>query len=526
MTFAARKAPRPVALVILDGWGVSETNPSPVTVANTPAFRGLWDACPHTLLDASGEAVGLRDGQMGDSNVGHLNIGAGRIVYQDIVRISRHIKDGSFFSNPALMAAVDNAKRRSSALHLMGLVSDGGVHSGQDHLYALIDMAKNSGLERVCVHAFLDGRDVPPASAAKYLAGLEKKIEAAGVGRIVSMTGRFYAMDRDKRWERLERAYKLLTRGEGDPFPGWRQALDAAYSRGETDEFVSPAALSCDPDDFIKSGDSVIFFNFRADRARELTRAFVDDDFSGFPRGAKVDVLFCGMVRYEEGLPGSYAYLPLTLNNTLGEVVSSAGLRQLRIAETEKYAHVTFFLNGKKDRSFPGEDRILIPSPKEVATYDQKPEMSAFEVTDAAVEKIASREYDLIVVNYANPDMVGHTGVFQAGVRALEAVDVCLGRLIRALLGAGGAALIVADHGNIEELVQEAGPEAGASFKGHTYHSSNPVPCILAERCREKRTLRRGILADVAPTALDLMGLERPPEMDRESLIVPPLSGR
>ncbi len=541
MSFRAGKAPRPVALVILDGWGVSKTSPSPVTVADAPVFRALWDACPHTLLDASGEAVGLRHGQMGDSNVGHLNIGAGRIVYQDIVRISRHIRDGSFFSNPAFMAAVDNVKRRSSTLHLMGLVSDGGVHSGQDHLYALIDLAKNNGLEKVRVHAFLDGRDVPPNSAAQYLAGLENKLETAGVGRMASVMGRFYAMDRDKRWERLEKAYKLLIRGEGDTFTGWRQALDAAYCRGETDEFVSPAALSCDPEDFINPGDSVIFFNFRADRAREITRAFVDDDFLGFPRGPKVDVCFCGMVRYEEDLPGNYAYLPLILDNTLGEVVSAAGLRQLRIAETEKYAHVTFFLNGKKDRPFPGEDRILVPSPKEVATYDEKPEMSAAEVTDAAIEKIASGEYDLMVINYANPDMVGHTGVFKAGVKALEAVDACLGRLVRALLNSGGAALMVADHGNIEELVQEAGPLA----QGHTYHSSNPVPCILVEPgevevvLRNARvcfspglpgasgtTLKPGILADVAPTVLDLMGLAKPPEMDRETLIVPPFSGR
>ncbi len=523
MTDGVRKVPKPVTLVILDGWGVSDKSPTPVTAANTPVFRGLLASYPHTLLRASGEWVGLRAGQMGDSNVGHLNIGAGRIVYQDVVRISRAIADGSFFSNGALLSAMEHAKSRGSALHLMGLLSDGGVHSSLDHLYALLDMAHRFCLKRVLVHGFLDGRDVPPTSAGTYLAGLEHKLKETG-GRLVSLVGRFYAMDRDKRWDRVEAAYDMLTEGKGHFCTGWKEALESAYGKGETDEFLSPTVLSQDPRDFIQEGDSVVFFNFRADRARELTKAFVSDEFEGFFRGNRLDVHFCGMVRYEEGLSGNYAYLPLLLEDTLGEVVSRSGKKQLRVAETEKYAHVTFFLNGKKDEPFPGEDRVLVPSPRDVATYDEKPEMSAAGITEEAVKAVRSGQYDLIIINYANPDMVGHTGVFEAGVLALETVDECLGRLIGALNEAGGACLIIADHGNIEEMV--LGEETSG---GHTYHSTNPVPCILVKGDPEELrgvTLRPGILADVAPTVLDLMGLSRPPEMDRTTLIVPPFSGR
>lgn len=526
--------PRPVSLVILDGWGLSEHSSGPPTVtmeAQTPNFRRLLADYPHTKLDASGEAVGLMPGQMGDSNVGHLNIGAGRIVYQDVVRISKEMRKGAFFKNPAFLGAVRNAKEKGSSLHFMGLLSDGGVHSLETHLFALIDVCKSQGLSKVFVHAFLDGRDVPPRSAATYFELLGAKLAEAGTGRIATMQGRFYVMDRDKRWDRVEKAYRLLTRGEGLAARDWREGLAQSYARDESDEFVRPTRIGSAPqgglpdvqggfpkdgfskDALIKDGDSIIFFNFRADRAREITHAFVDDEFTAFDRGHRPDVYYCGVIRYEEDLAGHYAYVPMTLDNTLGAVVSKAGLRQLRIAETEKYAHVTFFLNGKKDDPFPGEDRVLIPSPKEVPTYDLKPEMSAYRVTDAAVDRVRSQVYDLIVLNYANPDMVGHTGVYGAAVKALEAVDECLGRFLGAVLDGGGVALVVADHGNIEDLRR-------GDTRAHTYHSMNPVPCVLAGRDVSGVRLRAGgVLADVAPTVLELLGIPKPAEMDRQSLI-------
>ena len=506
---------RPVALVVLDGWGLSDVVPNAASEASTPNFRRLLDTYPNTTLDASGEAVGLMPGQMGDSNVGHLNIGAGRIVYQDVVRISRDIRSGAFFRNPELLGAMRNAKEKGSSLHLMGLLSDGGVHSLEDHLFALLDMAKREGVGKVFIHAFLDGRDVPPRSAAGYLEQLERKIRESGVGMLSTMQGRFYAMDRDKRWERLQQAYELLTLGRGRVARDWREGLAASYADDISDEFVQPTRFAGVPDEgFIRDGDSVVLFNFRADRAREISRAFADDRFDGFERPVWPRVYYCGMVRYEEGLPGHYAYLPLTLDNTLGEVVSNAGKRQLRIAETEKYAHVTFFLNGKKDEPFPGEDRVLIPSPKDVPTYDLKPEMSAYEVTREAVSRVRSGVYDLVVLNYANPDMVGHTGSYRSAVKALEVVDECLGRFLDAVLEQGGAALVMADHGNVEDVR----PEGGGA---HTYHSLNPVPCILVSSGEERFELRRdGVLADAAPTILELMGIPKPVEMDRDSLIV------
>ncbi len=513
---------RPVALIILDGWGLTSKEASAATAARTPRFSALLKEYPSTVLEASGEAVGLMPGQMGDSNVGHLNIGAGRIVYQDVMRISRDIENGSFFKNPALLGAMEHAWERSSALHLMGLVSDGGVHSLDTHLYALLRMAKENGVGKVFVHAFLDGRDVPPRSAAVYLERLENKMNELSTGAIASLTGRYWAMDRDKRWDRVERAYRLLTKGEGLRARTWREALKEAYARDESDEFVQPTAIelpggpAC-----IRDGDAVIFFNFRADRARELTYAFSYDEFEWFDRGKRPDVYFCTMMRYEETLEVPYAYLPLTLDNTLGEVVSKAGLKQLRIAETEKYAHVTFFINGKKDDPFPGEDRVLIPSPKSVPTYDLKPEMSAPEVTEEALRRIETDEYDLIILNFANPDMVGHTGVFEAAVKALETVDECLGKLVDAILAKGGVALVVADHGNIEDLAPEGdGKGASQTAPSHTYHSMNPVPCILVGEKYKRARLRQGVLADVAPTVLHLMGLPKPPEMDRDSLII------
>ncbi len=508
---AGAGGPRPVALVILDGWGVAARGPNACNIARTPTFHSINREYPSTCLHASGEAVGLVEGQMGDSNVGHLNIGAGRIVYQDVVRISREIREGRFFSNPALTGAIGHAKESGAAVHLMGLLSDGGVHSLDTHVFALLDMCKREGMENVFVHAFLDGRDVPPKSAASFLGPLEDKMEELGVGFLCTVQGRFYAMDRDKRWDRLEKGYRLLTAGEGLRTRSWREGLSAAYERGETDEFVSPFFI--EGGDVVKDGDSVIFWNYRADRAREIAHAFIDREFAGFSRGRRADIRFCGMVRYEESLGGDYAYLPVTMENTLGEVVSKAGMRQLRIAETEKYAHVTFFLNGKKDDPFPGEDRVLIPSPKDVATYDLKPQMSAYEVTEEAVKRVRSGDYDLIVLNFANPDMVGHTGCFDAAVSALETVDECLGKLLDVVLSVGGVALVIADHGNIEDVNR-------GSNVAHTYHSLNMVPCILVGRRMAGVKLRSGgVLANVAPTVLELLGLPKPVEMDRESLI-------
>ncbi|HHT84341.1 MAG TPA: 2,3-bisphosphoglycerate-independent phosphoglycerate mutase [Firmicutes bacterium] len=512
--------PRPVVLVILDGWGLSDcTTQTAVSQANTENMTKLMQQYPSTCLEAAGEAVGLMPGQMGDSNVGHLNIGAGRIVYQDLVRISNDIKRGAFFENPVLLDAIENVKRNSSALHLMGLVSDGGVHSHQEHLYALLTMAKTHGLDKVFVHAFLDGRDVPPQSASIYLESLEEKIAGLGTGRIASITGRYYAMDRDKRWDRTQAAYDMLTLGKARSARDWRDALDTAYAEGETDEFVLPTVLGYEAS-VVQTGDSLVFFNFRADRARQISHAFCDREFTAFPRTKHPEVFFAGMLRYEEELEGHFAYPPLILKNTLGEVISSAGLTQLRIAETEKYAHVTFFFSGKREDPFPGEDRCLIPSPK-VATYDQKPEMSAPEVTDEVIKRIQGGKYDFVVLNYANPDMVGHTGCFHAAKRAVEVVDSCLGRLIPAVLAGGGAALIIADHGNVEELVEFQEGEEG----GHTYHTSNNVPCILVTKDnqvsgRVVKGLRKGILADVAPTILEIMELDKPAEMDRDSLIL------
>lgn len=511
--------PRPVVLVILDGWGISGcTAPTAVSQANIQNMTRLMQQYPNTCLEAAGEAVGLMPGQMGDSNVGHLNIGAGRIVYQDLVRISNDIKRGAFFENPVLLDAIENVKQRGSALHLMGLVSDGGVHSHQEHLYALLALAKDHGLDKVFVHAFLDGRDVPPQSASIYLEALENKLAGLGIGRIASITGRYYAMDRDKRWDRTQAAYDVLTLGQGRSARDWQEALTRAYAKGETDEFVFPTVVG-EQAATVKTGDSLVFFNFRADRARQISHAFCDEEFEPFPRTAHPEVFFVGMLRYEADLAGHFAYSPLILKNTLGEVVSNAGLTQLRIAETEKYAHVTFFFNGKKEDPFPGEDRCLIPSPK-VATYDQKPEMSAVEVTDETIKRIQSGKYDFVVLNYANPDMVGHTGCFRSAKRAVEVVDQCLGRLVPVFLDQGGAALIIADHGNVEELT-----ETSEDGRSHTYHTSNNVPCILVTgdnkvRGRAVKRLRQGILADVAPTILEIMELDKPAEMDRDSLIV------
>ena len=505
---------KPVALIVLDGFGLSETaEGNAISAAQTPTIDWLNENVPHSVLAASGGSVGLMDGQMGDSNVGHLNLGAGRIVYQDVVRISNSIKSGDFFENEALVAAMEHPKQTGGALHLMGLVSPGGVHSHSEHLYALLQMAKDRGLTKVYVHAFLDGRDVPPSSADQYLADLEAEIDRVGLGQIASISGRYYAMDRDKRWERVVQAYKALL-GEGRTAPDSATAITQAYAQGETDEFVVPTVITdqgraVGP---IQDGDSVLFFNFRADRAREISWAFVNKDFDGFDRGKQLEVLFTTMTQYDAHLAVPFAFSPQDLKNTLGQYLAGLGKTQLRIAETEKYAHVTFFFNGGVEEPNPGEDRILVPSPK-VPTYDLQPQMSAPEVTEKVVDAINRGIYDLVVLNYANCDMVGHTGVFDAARQAVEAVDTGLGKVLEAIKSQGGMALITADHGNAEQMLD---PETG---EPHTAHTTNLVPVWLFNAPAGYK-LKQGILADMAPSLLELMNVPQPPEMTGESIIV------
>lgn len=510
------RIPRPVVLVVLDGWGLREADEgNAVAQAQLPVYRRLLQTYPWTRLEAAGEAVGLPAGQMGNSEVGHLNLGAGRIVYQELTRISRAIADGSFFRNPVLLEAMEKAK--GGALHLMGLVSDGGVHSHLEHVYGLLEMAKRHGLSRVFLHAFLDGRDVPPASALTYLDQLERRCRELGVGRIATVMGRYYAMDRDKRWERTEKAYRALVRGEGERARHFREGVERSYARGVTDEFVMPIVLEDEdkrPLATVRTGDVVIFFNFRADRARQLTRAFVDREFAGFDRGADRPLVhFVCLTQYDVTIEAPVAFPPELPRQTLGEVLAANGKKQLRIAETEKYAHVTFFFNGGVEAPNAGEDRILIPSPK-VPTYDLKPEMSAFEVTATVEEKIRADLYDVIIMNYANPDMVGHTGVMAAAVKALEAVDTCLGRVVEAVLARGGVVLVTGDHGNAEMMLEEDG-------QPHTAHTTSLVPFILVgEAYRGARLRPCGALRDVAPTMLTILRLPKPAEMTGESLIL------
>ena len=507
---------RPVALVILDGWGINPVcDNNAVCQAKTPRLDALFKEYPSAHLGASGMAVGLPDGQMGNSEVGHLNIGAGRVVYQDFTRITKSIKDGDFFDNPILCEAIDKVKSSGGTLHLMGLLSDGGVHSHNTHLYALVDLARRRGLEKVFVHAFMDGRDTPPKSGAGYLRELEEKLEELGVGRVATVTGRYWAMDRDNRWDRVQRAYRAMTEGEGVKAASSAEAIEGSYNAGKNDEFVEPRVIAENdaPVGTVGDGDGVIFFNFRSDRAREITRAFTDDSFKGFERLAFPDLAtYVCMTEYDATFDLPVAFPPATLPELLGEVVSQAGKRQLRIAETEKYAHVTFFFNGGSEEPFPGEERKLIPSPQEVATYDEKPEMSAFEVTDEVVSRVQSQEYDLIVLNYANCDMVGHTGFLDAAIKAMEAVDASVGRIVDAVIAVGGALLITADHGNCEQMTDNKG---GA----HTAHTSNLVPVILVDDERRTAKLRGGILADLAPTILQLMAIEAPAEMTGKSLL-------
>lgn len=506
---------KPVMLMILDGFGIGPDGPgNAVRLAKKPNFDRLISTWPATRLKASGLSVGLPEGQMGNSEVGHLNIGSGRIVYQELTRISKDIDDGGFYKNEALLGAVTNAKENKSAIHLMGLVSDGGVHSHNTHLYALLRLMKNEGIDKVFIHAILDGRDVPPTIGARHVGELQEEIKNIGVGSIATVSGRYYTMDRDKRWERTELAYEAIVSGKGPSAADPVKAVEASYEAGKTDEFILPTVILRDnkPVALIEDNDSVIYFNFRPDRARQMTRAIMDKDFNGFERNKKVNVHFVTMTEYDKTIENvQVAYRNDGLKNTLGEYIASKGMSQLRIAETEKYAHVTFFFNGGREVPFENEDRALIPSPK-VATYDLKPEMSAYEVKDEVLERIRSRKYDLIILNFANPDMVGHTGVVEAAVKAVETVDICLGEIVEQMLKYDGRVIITSDHGNAEMMIDT---DNGGAFTAHT---TNEVPLILVGKKDIK--LRTGILADLAPTILELLGLDKPVEMTGESLII------
>ena len=498
----------PTTLIIMDGFGLMAASGSnAVTLANTPVLDRLFAEYANTTLSASGLDVGLPDGQMGNSEVGHTNIGGGRVVFQDLPRISRAIEDGTFFRNEAYNKAMDNCRENGSTLHLYGLLSDGGVHSHVDHLWALLRMAKEKGLEKVYIHAFLDGRDVSPTSGRDFVKQCVDKCAEIGVGKIATVMGRYYVMDRDKRWERVQLAYDAMVYGEGIQNPDPVKAVEKSYDAGVTDEFVEPVV--CDRDGTISDGDSIIFFNYRPDRAREITRALVDPAFDGFQREFFPTTYVCN-TEYDATMPNVLVAWPRVLvKNGLGEYLSSLGLTQLRIAETEKYAHVTFFFNGGVEKQYPGEDRVLVASPK-VATYDLQPEMSAIEVCDKCVERINSGAYDVIILNFANCDMVGHTGVLEAAVKAVETVDECVGRVVDATLKMGGIAMVTADHGNAEQMKQPDGSPM-------TAHTTNLVPFIL---CGAGSELRPGRLADIAPTILDVMGLACPEEMDGQTLIV------
>lgn len=506
---------KPVMLMILDGFGIGPDGPgNAVRLAKKPNFDRLISTWPATRLKASGLSVGLPEGQMGNSEVGHLNIGSGRIVYQELTRISKDIDDGGFYKNEAILGAVTNAKERKSAIHLMGLVSDGGVHSHNTHLYALLRLMKNEGIDRVYIHSILDGRDVPPTIGARHIGELQEKIKNIGVGSIATVSGRYYTMDRDKRWERTELAYEAIVSGKGLSAADPVKAVEASYEAGKTDEFIMPTVILKDtkPVATIEDGDSVIYFNFRPDRARQMTRAIMDKNFTGFERDKIVDVHFVTMTEYDKTIENVHvAYRNDGLENTLGEYIAHKGMSQLRIAETEKYAHVTFFFNGGREIPFENEDRALIPSPK-VATYDLKPEMSAYEVKDEVLERIRSRKYDLIILNFANPDMVGHTGVVEAAVKAVETVDICLGEIVEQMLKYDGRVIITSDHGNAEMMIDT---DNGGAFTAHT---TNEVPLILVGE--KDVELRTGILADLAPTILELLGLDKPVEMTGESLII------
>jgi 2,3-bisphosphoglycerate-independent phosphoglycerate mutase len=522
------RRPRPVLLAIMDGWGErEETAGNGIKLAKTPNIDGWRATRPWTLLSAAEKNVGLPIGQMGNSEVGHLNLGAGFVVVQDITLIDDSIADGSFFENEALNDAVRHVKERGTQLHIIGLLGTGGVHSHMNHEKALLELAKRNGLDRVFVHAFTDGRDTMPQSGLGYMLDLERDMARLGVGRVATVTGRYYAMDRDKRWERTKIAYDAMVSGEGRPAVSAQAAIQRSYDEGVTDEFIKPTVVmdglsqgsgQAQPVAAVRAGDSIICFNYRADRVRQITRAFVLSDFDGFAREALHDLLYVTMTEYEKDLPVEVAFENADVEVPLARVLSSAGLKQLHVAETEKYAHVTFFFNGGREAPFPGEDRLLVPSPKEVATYDLKPEMSAYGIRDGILKAIEDDTYDFILVNFANADMVGHTGVIPAVIAAVETVDACLGAIVPAVLAKGGAALITADHGNAELLID---PETGGP---HTAHTTNPVPCILVAAPGiglDGATLRDGgRLSDVAPTLLDLLHIAPAPQMTGKSLIV------
>jgi 2,3-bisphosphoglycerate-independent phosphoglycerate mutase len=508
---------RPIMLCILDGWGIAPPGEgNAIFQARTPFQDKLFKAYPSTRLATSGEAVGLPEGIMGNSEVGHLNIGAGRVVYQEITRINRAIRSGEFFDNKTFGQVISKVKKNNSSLHIMGLVSDGGVHSYMDHIFALIELAKRTDLYNIYVHCFTDGRDTPPHSGIDYIRTLQGELSRQGIGKIATVCGRFYAMDRDKRWNRVEKAYKMLASGTGIPAPDPITAVSSAYERGETDEFIEPTIItdtSGNPTAIVRDQDGIIFFNFRADRARELSRAFIEPNFDGFPANPRPQLAdYVSMTLYDEHFTFPVAFPPEHLVNIFGEILSKAKLRQLRIAETEKYAHVTYFFNGGEETPFPLEDRCLIPSPKEVRTYDQKPQMSAYEVTDEVIKRIDSDRYDVIILNFANLDMVGHTGVLSAAVKACETVDECIAGIVPTVLKRGGIALITADHGNAEQIMQKDGSP-------HTAHTLNPVPFILVDDTRTEAKLSEGALCDIAPTMLHLMEIPQPKEMTGRSLL-------
>ncbi len=506
----------PVALIVMDGFGIAEEGPgNAIALADTPQLDALFAQYPYTTLRCSGLAVGLPEGQMGNSEVGHLNIGAGRVVYQELTRINLAIEDGSLAANEVLTSAIDGAVAAGRAVHFMGLVSDGGVHSHQEHLYALVEMAVARGAERVFVHAFLDGRDVPPRSGAGFLGKLQRRLEPLAAARIATVAGRYWAMDRDNRWDRVERAWRAMILGEGEHARDAVEAVLASYDAGVTDEFVAPTVVHGSdglPIATIGEGDALVFFNFRPDRAREITRAFVDPEFTGFPRPTFPQARFVCLTEYDRTIPAPVAFPKELSTCVLADVLADAGLRQLKIAETEKYAHVTFFFNGGAEAPKPAEERILVPSPK-VATYDLMPEMSAHEVTDRLVAAIESGQADVYIVNYANCDMVGHTGVLEAAIQAVEAVDSCVGRVVAAIRAAGGSAIVTADHGNAETMLDTDG------HSPFTAHTSGEVPfCVIADDVSALES--GGILADVAPTLLELISVDRPQEWTGRSLLV------
>ncbi len=503
-----------ILLTILDGWGINPSNKGNAVVeATTPVLDYLFHDYPHTIIETSGMAVGLPEGQMGNSEVGHLNIGAGRVVYQELTRITKSIVEGDFFTNIEFVRIMQQVKQKNGKLHLMGLVSDGGVHSHESHVYALLKMAKEQGLSDVFVHAFLDGRDTPPDSAINYIQQLQSEMATIGCGRIATLCGRYFAMDRDNRWDRVQKAYDALTLGMGTRIQDPVAALTSCYERKEFDEFVLPLIVAehGQPLATVDDADGIIFFNFRPDRGRELTKAFVLPDFDGFSRAKIVNVPFVTFTQYEKGLPVHVAYAPDALTNVFAEYLSRLGKKQLHIAETEKYAHVTFFFNGGVEKQYPGEDRILIPSPK-VATYDLQPEMSAFQVKDKVIEAIESKKYDFIVLNFANGDMVGHTGVLEAAVKAMEALDMCLKDIVAAVLAVEATLLITADHGNCEQMID---PQTGGPFTAHT---TFPVPLLVVDK--NVKLKLSGILADIIPTVIDIMGLQKPKEMTGVSLVL------